>query len=438
MTQSTKLMFAAVMIATLFLGACEPAATATAPPAPPQAAAVQQNPNDIPTVLVVPVPVGEEDMTVVPKVVKTQPVDIAICLDTSGSMSGLINAARQKLWAIVNELATAKPRPRLRVALYQYGGGSLGSASGWVRQECELTDDLDEVYSKLHKLRASGSTEYVARVTNAALTDLDWSSEKNALKIIIVAGNESARQDPKMKLEAVCKKTIAAGIMINTIYCGPEAAGRSSGWADAASWADGEYAAIDQNTGTVAIKMPYDKKIAKLGADLNTTYVAYGKAGEEKAKKQKEQDANAQTAGKPAAAERAVTKSTGLYVNTKWDLVDAVKNKKDFDIAKVETKDLPAVMKPMTVPQRKKFVATQAQNRAAIQKEIRELDKKRQVHIKAAMAAPGAPSAAKSFDQNLRNQIRLQAKKKGFEFKSESKVEPKPATKTEVKSAVKK
>ncbi len=48
-----------------------------------------------------------------PVCVQPRTIDLAICLDTSGSMSGLIEAAKQKLWAIVNDLALVEPTPRL-------------------------------------------------------------------------------------------------------------------------------------------------------------------------------------------------------------------------------------------------------------------------------------------------------------------------------------
>ncbi len=66
-------------------------------------------------------------------------IQVAICLDTSGSMDGLIDAARQKLWAIVNDLALAKPTPRLEVALLTYGNDGHKEADGWVAVQSPLT-----------------------------------------------------------------------------------------------------------------------------------------------------------------------------------------------------------------------------------------------------------------------------------------------------------
>ena len=105
--------------------------------------------------------VGADVAEVAPKApakeARQRHVDLVICLDTSGSMSGLIESAKKKLWAVVNELATAQPKPLLRVGLYHYGNDGLNKEDGWVKQLCPLTDDLDDVYGKLFALRTNGT-----------------------------------------------------------------------------------------------------------------------------------------------------------------------------------------------------------------------------------------------------------------------------------------
>ncbi len=342
-------------------------------------------------------------------IVAPRPVDLAICLDTSGSMSGLIESAKQKLWAVVNELATQKPRPSLRVALYHYGNSGLSRDTGWVQQLCPLTTDLDTVYGRLFPLRTNGGTEYVARVIRAATKELEWSKDRRALRIIFVAGNEPATQDEQTyKLQDICKAAAGSGIIVNTIHCGPDEVGRRTGWADAAAWADGQYAFIDQDRGTVVINTPHDKKLAELSAKLNTTYVAFGAEGQRGAANQSAQDANAAKMAPGAAAERAQSKASGLYVTT-WDLVDA-RNQKDFDLAKVKGEDLPEEMRKMTLEERRAFLDAKAKERAEIQSQIKELSEKRDAYIKEQMAKQDLSDKA-SLDRALREAIRTQYNK---------------------------
>lgn len=353
---------------------------------------------------------------VAPKPAGTRSVDLAICLDTSGSMSGLIESAKQKLWAVVNELATARPRPRLRVALYHYGNSGLKAETGWVQQLSPLTDDLDAVYGKLFPLRTRGGTEYVARVTRAAVRELDWDRKKGTLRMIFVAGNERATQDPKHKLQDVCKAAVTKGIIINTIHCGPVETGRKTGWADAARWADGQYAAIDQNRGTVVINTPHDKKLLALNEELNKTYLSFGHAGRKRRKNQIAQDKNARAVNAPAAAQRAAAKASGLYNNASWDLVDASK-KKDFKLGEVKAEHLPEPMRKMSLDERKAHIAKHAARRAELQKQIRLLSGKREAFVKKEMARKGLKGNA-AFDAALRTAVRAQAKRANFTFET--------------------
>jgi len=341
-------------------------------------------------------------------------IDLVICLDTSGSMRGLIESAKQKLWAVVNELATAKPRPVLRVALYHYGNSGLSAESGWVQQLSKLTGDLDAVYGKLFPLRTNGGTEYVSRVVRAATNELDWNREKGTLRVIFVAGNEPATQDTTYDLQKTCKAAASKGIIVNTIFCGPEARGQQTGWADAAKWADGKYAAIDQDRGTVAVSTPYDKKLADLSGQLNTTYVRYGKTGALGAAMQTTMDGKARGMAPSAAAERAHSKASGLYKNTKWDLVDATKEG-TVTLEKLAEADLPKEMQKMTPEKRKAHVAAKGKRRAEIQKEILSLSAKRTAFIKKEMAKKGL-TEKHSFDAALRGAVREQAERKNFKF----------------------
>jgi hypothetical protein len=345
-------------------------------------------------------------------------IDIVICLDISGSMQGLVNSARAKLWDIVNELARIKPAPNLRVALFSYGGtqqNGYDKALGWVRKDLDLTTDLDAIYEKLFGLKIGGGLEYVARVCRDAVDQLKWSAEKDALKIIFVCGNEPASQDKVVTLKQAADKAKAHAIVINPIFCGNPQHGDARDWIEFAQLTGGRFASIDQDRGTVAITTPMDKRLVEVGAQLNGTYVAYGKDGKAKALNQHAQDRNAAGISAPALAARVVTKNSALYHCEDWDLVDRLKKDPKFDVTKLPEADLPEAMRKLTPAQRVAHVKEMTAKRAALQKQIEELTVQRNVYI-AQQLKRQQGDAGRVFDAALRETIRIQAARKGIKI----------------------
>jgi hypothetical protein len=340
-------------------------------------------------------------------------IDLVICLDVSNSMDGLINSAKARLWDIVNELAKVQPTPNLRVALYSYGHTGYNPQAGWVRKELDFTTDLDLVYQKLTALTTRGGTEYVGRVCQAALDEQKWTEDKSALKIIFVCGNEPATQDPQVNLKELARKAVTRDIYINTIYCGNPNNAEALGWKELADLAEGRYACIDQNRGTVAITTPMDKELIELGNKLNTTYLAYGSLGRERRANQLAQDINARQAGVQAEAGRAAAKGGGLYKNADWDLVDKLKDDPTFDIKTIPEADLPEELKKLKPEEREQYVRDMLAKRLAIQKQINELNARRQSYINEQLKKT-ATDGEKALDEAIRTTLREQAKKKGI------------------------
>jgi hypothetical protein len=341
-------------------------------------------------------------------------IDVVLCLDTSNSMDGLIASAKTKLWAIVNDLIKVKPTPNLRVGLYSYGNDTYDRNVGWVRKEVDLTTDLDKISEKLFGLTTKGGTEYVARVTRDALDEQKWSEDKNALKLIFVCGNEPASQDPEVTLKAVADKAAAKGVIINPIFCGPENHRDSADWKQFASLAGGRFASINQD-GTVAIQTPMDKELADLSAKLNTTYVGYGALAKDRGANQTLQDANANKAPAGAAPERALSKASGLYRNSDWDLVDLMESDPKFDLSKIPEDQMCEEMKKLKPEERLEYLKKKAAERKAIQKQIVDLGQKREVYIKDEMKKQ-AQAQGKALDDALRETLRQQAEQKGIKI----------------------
>ena len=330
-------------------------------------------------------------------------------------MDGLLNSARQKLWTIVNDLAKAEPTPTLRVALLSYGNDGHNAENGWVKVETPFTEDLDTVSQMLFALTTNGGTELVGRVVQTSLQELDWHPSAGALRMIFVAGNESADQDDQVAARTICKEATERGIDVNSIYCayGDDDSEVRPGWRELARLGNGEFAMIDQNNGTVVIATPYDQTLIKLSAELNETYIPFGAAGEAGCSNQLAQDANAVQLNVANAASRAATKAGKLY-SCAWDLVDAIRTGQ-IDLAEVDEKDLPEDMRALSYAQRVARVDAMQQRRTKLQSQINELDQRRQTLLTEELARQATTNIG-SFDLAIRSAIRKRAEALGFEF----------------------
>jgi hypothetical protein len=340
-------------------------------------------------------------------------IDLVIALDTSNSMDGLINSARQKVWDLVNEMATAKPTPILRVGLISFGNDGYRE-SGWTRIDQGLTSDLDAIYEKLMALKTNGGTEYVGRAIHTARTQMDWRKDRKSLKIIFVAGNESADQDMEFRAVKEAGLTIEQDIIVNTIYCGNDSEPESRSWREVAMRADGQFANIARDGGAIVINTPFDKKLNALSAKLNKTYIGYGSRGMAKKKVQASMDMEANSMSDSAGAARAAAKASPLYRNEAWDIVDAVEGGR-VKVEEMKREQLPPEMQGMSPKERLAYVGKMKKKRAKIQGEIAELNKKRSAFIKKKMAKRGQ-SKDSAFDIAVGGALRKQARTKGIIF----------------------
>src|SRR5215211_7756058 len=164
---------------------------------------------------------------------KDQTIMIALLLDTSNSMDGLIDQAKSQLWKIVNEVAAAKSvdgkRPNIKIALYEYGNDGLSADEGFIRQVSALSEDLDVISEKLFSLKTNGGNEFCGEVIKTALNQLAWSASKDDLKMIFIAGNEDFTQG-SVSYQQACDAAKKKGVVVNTIYCGYVNEGINLGW----------------------------------------------------------------------------------------------------------------------------------------------------------------------------------------------------------------
>lgn len=342
-------------------------------------------------------------------------IQIAVLIDTSNSMDGLINQTREQLWKIVNTFATAKKdgkRPKLELALYEYGNDGLSAESHHVRRVVPLTTDLDRVSEALFALKTNGGNEYCGAAISHAMKELEWSGNPKDLKLIYIAGNEPFTQGPIAFREAV-KHAIGRGVVVNTIHAGTEQEGISSGWQEGARLADGNYLFIDSNRVVARVDAPQDAELARLSGELNKTYLGYGRKGAEAVARQQVQDKNAAGMSAGSLSTRAAAKASAMYQNEDWDLVDAKKEGKK--LGAIAAEELPAEMKGMNEQEREAFVEKKAKEREALQAQIKKVAAERDAYVATEMKKR-AKDSTKSMDEALLESAKAQAAKADYAF----------------------
>lgn len=339
-------------------------------------------------------------------------IQIALLLDTSNSMDGLIDQAKSQLWTIVAEtgkMSRHGERARLEVALYEYGNDSNSVFSGYVRQVMPFTDDLDALSARLFELDTNGGDEFCGLVIKKSLDELDWSTRDADLRIVYIAGNEPFTQGP-VNYRDSGRKAARMGVVVNTIFCGSREEGISSRWADGARVTGGAYASIDGNYEYEYVPCPQDDRLSELNSRLNDTYLAYGSAGTARKAMQQEQDSMAESQNKEGFFSRAKVKSSKSYSNSSWDLVDATTSGA-MPLESVKEAELPAELRALDKSKREAYVAEKLAERTKIQGEIAALSAEREAWLAAQKADTKAKGA---LDTAVLAPLADLAKVKGF------------------------
>lgn len=341
-------------------------------------------------------------------------IQVAILLDTSNSMDGLINQAKSRLWNIVNTLTTLRYNgqvPEIEIALYEYGNSSLSAETDYIRQVTPLTKDLDLISEQLFGLRTNGGYEYCGAVIQDATKQLTWNTQNNAMKLIYIAGNEPFDQMGKVSYQEAIADAQKKGIFINTIFCGNQDEGIRTFWKDGAVQGKGNYFNIDYQAQIRYIVTPYDDQITRCNQLLNDTYIGYGSTGLLKKEMQLVQDSNAQEISSANMAERAVAKAGVAYNNATWDLVDKY-NQDKTALKTIKKDELPTELQSKSQAELEQYVAAKAKERAQLQKEISELAKKRDAYILEEQKKEGIQD---DFGRAIILSIQTFATKKGYQ-----------------------
>jgi hypothetical protein len=343
-------------------------------------------------------------------------VEVTFVLDTTQSMAGLIEGAKQKIWTIARQMVSGRPTPAIKLGLI----GFRDRGDQYVTRDFDLTDDIDALYGHLTEFKAAGGGDQPESVNQAlyeAVTKPAWSKDSSSLRIIFLVGDAPPHMDysDDVKYPEIVQLAKKAGIIINTIQCGNDAQ-TARIWRDLAANADGAYVQIDQSGGMRAISTPVDGELSRLTGELSKTVVPYGNAARQ-----------SEVRMKSAAADRAdVDRLVFLNVDRAefgakvvvtgageliWDVVNHKVKLEDIPEA-----DFPVALQKMTREQRTTYVEEQFTKRKELQIKVDELSKERDVHMKSAMDKLVGSGSGDSFDAKVAEMIQAQALKRGIKY----------------------
>jgi hypothetical protein len=349
-------------------------------------------------------------------------IDLVFALDTTGSMGGLIQAAKEKIWSIATTMAQAQPAPQIRIGLVAY----RDRGDSYVTRVVDLSSDLDTVYATLMDFCADGGGDGPESVNQAladAVNRISWSGDQSAYKVVFLVGDAPPHMDYQddVKYPQTLKTAKAQGIVVNTILAG-NSAHTGKVWEQIAQIGNGHYAQVAQNGNAVAIATPYDERLAVLSEQLDETRLYYG-SSEEKAERAKKQAATEKLHREASVASRArratfnATKSGESNLLGEGELVeDVTRGRVDLDT--LAPAALPTPMQAMSAEEQKTLIGNTAKRRIELKAKIEDLAQQRAKFLRDKVEKAGGASA--SLDQKLYDAIREQGSSKGMRYEAEA------------------
>jgi len=349
-------------------------------------------------------------------------IDVVFVLDTTGSMGGLIQAAKEKIWSIATTMASAQPAPVIRMGLVAY----RDRGDAYVTRVVDLSDDLDSLYATLMDFQAAGGgdgPESVNQALHAAVHDISWSQDPQAYKVLFLVGDAPPHMDypDDIKYPESLAAARDKGIVVNTVQCGAD--GQTTGeWRQIARLGQGDYFQVEQAGGAVAITTPFDEKLATLSENLDDTRLYYGNA-EEKAQQQHKLAAAGKlhtAASVESRARRAafnVSRSGTVNFLGEGELVDDVASGR-VELSRIDRDKLPEPMQAMAPAAQQALITETAERRKELKRQISELADQRADYLKKKVEERG--SARDSLDDKIYNVVRTQAGKAGLHYEADA------------------
>ena len=345
-------------------------------------------------------------------------IDVVFVLDTTGSMGGLIQTAKEKIWSIATTMASAQQTPDIRVGLVAY----RDRGDAYVTKVVDLSEDLDSVYATLMDFQAAGGGDGPESVNKAlydAVHAMSWSEQDKAYQVIFLVGDAPPHMDyNEVRYPEIVASASKKGIVINTIQCG-DLPMTAQPWTQIAHLSQGEFFQVEQAGGAVAINTPFDDEIAELSAQLDGTRLYYGTADEKRKMEEKvaatdKIHAELSFASRARRAEFNASESGRANLLGDNELVAAVTSGK-VELDALDADALPDALKPMPAVEQRAYVAELARKRTDLQRQIRDLSAERGEYLAKKVDEAGGMKG--SLDQKLFDAVKEQASETGLDYR---------------------
>jgi len=342
-------------------------------------------------------------------------VEVAFVLDTTGSMGGLIEGAKRKIWSIATAIVDSNPDADIRMGLVAYR--DIGD--DYVTRTFDLTTDIQDLYANLLELKARGGGDWPESVNEAldvAVNKLRWTPTGDTRRIVFLVGDAPPHmdyaQDTKYPITlAVAKQK---DIIVNAVLAG-NARDTERVWRDIAQNGNGRFIPIPQDGGQVVIiETPYDDDIIILQKEINGTVIPYGPRALQKHTEDRTQQLARVAAAAPAQASDMASfinkraRVTSEAVTGDGDLVsDVAAGRQKLDA--VKDAELPDNLRTLRPEQRMDELNRQMSQRKALNEKLAALVAERDRFV--AAQRDKAPPRASSFDRVVEDTLKAQIRR---------------------------
>ncbi len=345
-------------------------------------------------------------------------IDVVFVLDTTGSMGGLIQAAKENIWSIASSMAQAQGAPEIRMGLVAY----RDRGDKYVTKVIDLSSDLDSMYAQLMDFEAAGGgdgPESVNLALSDAINKVSWAQNKDAYKVVFLVGDAPAHMDypNELKYPEIIRRAKSKNIVVNAIQCGNDTGARNN-WRHIAQLGSGDFFQVAQSGGAIVMTTPFDDKMAHLSKELDSTRLYYG-SKELKRKKHNKILASMKlyaSSSRASQAKRAAyntSKSGEANLFGDAELVEDISSGR-VNLSSIEPEYLPEKMQLMSQEQQEEVIKYSSEKRTKLKKQISELAARRSEYIRQEVTKKG--NSENSLDEKIFRSIKKQAGEKGIVY----------------------